>query len=69
MLHDPVLFENRIQHLQRTAAIHHEGFRNDFEPRAIRLPRKNVTVMRHAQPEADAIIGVSVECVRRHDVS
>src|SRR5262249_45610423 len=32
MLNYPVLFQNRVQHLQGPASVHHEIFRDDFKP-------------------------------------
>ena len=66
MLHDAILLENRIEHFERAAAIDHEIFRDDLEPIDDRFLRENVPVMRHAQPDADAVFGEIVEGICRH---
>ena len=67
VLHDAVLFEDLIQHLQRAPAVAHEIFRNDLKPVHRRLFGKNMVVMRHAQADADAVIGEIVKWVRGHE--
>jgi hypothetical protein len=66
VLDDLILLQNLIEHLQRTPAIHHEIFRDDLEPCAGRFLRENVPIVRHAQPESDAVVRVSVERIRSH---
>ena len=66
MLHDAVLLENLIEHLERPAAIDHEIFRDDLEPIDDRFLREDVPVMRNAQADADAVIGEIIEWIRRH---
>ena len=66
MLHDAVLLEDLIEHFERTAAIDHEIFRDDLEPIDDRLLLQNVPVMRHAQADADAVVGEIVEWICRH---
>jgi hypothetical protein len=59
VLHDAVLFKDLVEHFQRAPAVAHEIFRNDFKPIHRRLLGQNVVVMRHAQADADAVIGES----------
>jgi hypothetical protein len=66
MLHHPVLFENLVEDLQRPPAVAHEIFGDDLEPVHRRLFGKDVVVMRHAQADADAVIGELVERVGGH---
>src|SRR6202007_2143448 len=61
-----VLLEDLIQHAQRPPAINHEILRDDLEPIDRRLLGENVVVMRHAQSDADAVIGHAVENIARH---
>jgi hypothetical protein len=69
MLYYPVLFENRVQHFQGSASIHHEILRDDFKPVDDRFFCENVPVMWHAQPYADAVFGESIESICGHNVS
>ena len=69
MLHDAVLLENLIEHLQRAPAVDHEIFGDDFEPVDDRLLRKDVVVVRNAQADADAVFGESVESIGGHSNS
>src|SRR5271163_4317653 len=67
MLHDAILFENLIQHLQRTSAVAHEVLGNNFKPVHGRLFGEDVVVMRDAQPDANSVIGKGVERVGGHE--
>ena len=66
MLDDAVLLEDRIEHLERAAAIDHEVFRDDLEPIDHRFLRENVPVMRNAQADADSVFGEIVEGIGGH---
>ena len=66
VLDDAVLLEDLVEHLERTAAVDHEVFRDDLEPVDGRFAREDVLVMRHAQADADAVIGEIIEAIRRH---
>jgi hypothetical protein len=66
MLHYAVLLEDRIEHFERAAAIDHEILRDDLEPIDHRFLRENVPVMRHAQANADSILGKIIERICRH---
>ena len=52
MLHDAVLLENLVEHVQRAAAIDHEVLGDDFEPVDDRLLFEDVLVVRDAQADA-----------------
>ena len=56
VLHDAILLENLVEHVQRPSAIDHKVFRDDFEPVDHRLLFENVVVMRNAQADAYAVI-------------
>ena len=66
VLDDAVLLQNLIEHFERPSAIDHEIFRDDLEPIDNRFLGKNVSVMRHAQTDADSVFGEIIECVSRH---
>ncbi len=66
MLDNAVLLQDLVEHVERTPAIDHEVFRDDLEPVGGRFARQDVLVMRHAQTDADPVIGKIVEAVRRH---
>ena len=65
VLHDAVLLENLIEHFERPAAVDHEIFRDDFEPIDDRFLFQDVTVMRHAQADADAVVVEIIKRIRR----
>src|SRR5580704_10996088 len=67
MLHHPVLLQDAIENSQRPPAIQHVVFRNNLEPIDYRLALQNVLVMRNAQADPDAVIGMSVEAIGWHD--
>jgi hypothetical protein len=67
VLHDAILFQDLIQHLQGTSAVAHEVFGNDLEPIDRRLFGQDVVVMRDAQPDADSVIGKAVKGVGGHE--
>jgi len=66
MLHHPILFQDAIENRQRTAAIDHVVFRNDFEPIDHRLAFQDVLVMRNAQADSDAVPGMPVKSIGWH---
>ncbi len=66
VLHDFVLFENLVEHFERTAAIDHIVFRDDLEPVDDRVTAEDVLVVGNAQTDADAVIGKAVEAVCGH---
>ena len=66
VLHNFVLLENFIEDLEWASAVDHEIFRDDFEPVADRLARKNVIVVRGAQADTDSVVGKSIEFIRGH---
>src|SRR5439155_20152153 len=61
VLHHAIAFQDLVQDLKRTAAFHHEVFRNDFKPVYDRPLLENMVVMRDAQPDPDAVILVSAK--------
>ena len=67
MLHDPVLFKDLVEHLERTTAVNHVVLRDDLEPIDHRLLGKNVVVMRHAQADTYTVIGKRVETACGHE--
>src|SRR5262249_1655050 len=66
MLHDGITFQDLVQDVQRPAAFHHEVFRDDFKPVDNRFLFKNMLVMRDAQPDAYAVVLISVETICGH---
>ena len=66
VLHHAVLLENPVEHVQRTSAIDHEIFRDDFKPVADRLLFQDVVVVRNAQADAYAVFSKPVEAICRH---
>src|ERR1700754_358128 len=69
VLDDPVLLQNGIKHLKRTATVDHEVFRDDLEPIHHRLLFENVAIVWDAQTYPDSVISVGVERVFRHLLS
>ncbi len=67
VLHDAVLLQNLVQYVQRAAAIDHEIFGDDFEPVDDRLLLQDVVVVRHPQPDPDAVLGETIEAVGWHN--
>src|ERR1700688_4269652 len=68
MLDDPILFENRVKHLQRATSVDHEIFRDYFKPVDDRLFREDVPVMWNAQSNADAVFRESIKSVSGHNL-
>src|ERR1700679_3597364 len=66
MLHHAVLLQDSIEDRERTPAIDHVIFRNDLEPIDHRLALQNVLVMRNAQSNPNAVLGMSVKSIGRH---
>ena len=66
VLHDAVLLEDLVEHFERAAAIDHEVFGDDLEPIDDRFLFEDVPVVRNAQADADAEIGVAVERIGGH---
>ena len=66
MLNHAILFEDRVQHLERPAAVDHEILRYDLEPIDDRFFRQDMAVMWNAKADADPIIGEVVELICRH---
>ena len=66
MLNHFVLFENFVEHFQGSTAVAHVIFADDLEPVARRLVVQDVTVMRHAQADADAKVGECIEAICGH---
>ena len=67
MLDDAVLFEQKVERLQRLPAIDHEILRDDLEPVDDRFLIEDVLVVWDAQPDADAVVGESVEWIGRQE--
>ena len=67
VLDDAVLLENLVEHFERTAAVDHVVFGDDFEPVDDRLLGEDVVVVRNAQADADTVIGKCVEAIGRHE--
>src|SRR5215472_15411421 len=67
VLNHPISFQNQIERLQRSTAVYHEVFGNDLEPADDGFLLKDVLVVRNTQTNADAIIGVAVKPVPRHE--
>ena len=68
VLNDSVLIENLVENFEWAATIDHVVLGDDLEPIDHRLLRKDVVVMRHAQADADAIVGVSIETIGWHSI-
>ena len=66
VLHDLVLCQDQVKDLQRSPAINHEIFGDDFEPVAGRLARKDVLVVRDAEADTHSIRGETVKAIRGH---
>jgi hypothetical protein len=66
VLHDAVLGEDPVEHLEWATAIDHEILGDDLEPVDRGLPAQDVVVVRDAQADADAVVGVAVEWVGGH---
>ena len=66
VLHDAVLLHDLVEHLEGPAAVDHEVFGDDLEPIDRGLLFENMPVVRHAQADADTVIGVTVKCVGGH---
>src|SRR5438270_254188 len=66
VLDNAVAFQYLVQDVERPAAINHEVFGDDLKPVDDRFLFKNMMVMRDAQPDAYAVIFVSVEAVCGH---
>src|SRR5258708_23559013 len=66
VLHHAILIEDLVKHAQWAPAIDHEIFRDDFEPIDDRLLLENMPIVRNAQPNANAEVGVSVKTICRH---
>src|SRR5438105_283744 len=67
VLHDSVLLEDLVEHVQRPPGVAHVVFGNDFKPSDDRLAREDVLVMLHAQPDADAEVGEGGEAGAGHE--
>src|SRR5580704_284648 len=66
VLHDFILFQNLIEDAQRSSAVNHEIFRDDFEPIHDGLARKNMVVMGGTQADPDSVVRVAVKAIGRH---
>src|SRR5262245_60100319 len=66
VLHYAITFQDLIQNMQRPAALYHEVFRDDFKPVDNRLLFQNMIVMRDAQPDAYAVVLMSIETICGH---
>ena len=66
VLHDAILLENLVEHLERTAPVDHEIFRYDLEPVDYRFFGKNMPVMRDTQTETNSVVGKTVIRTCRH---
>ena len=66
VLHHFVLIKNLIQDAQRSSAINHEIFGDDFKPIHHGLTGEDVMVMRGAQTNPNSVIRVAVKPVRWH---
>src|SRR5215467_9823180 len=66
MLDHPISFQDLIQHVQLTATIHHEIFRDDLEPIYNWFLFKDMVVVRDSKANADTIVGIPIETVRGH---
>ena len=67
MLHDSILLQDLIQHVEGAAAVDHVVLGDDLEPIDDRLLLQNVLVVRNAETDADAVVGMTVEAIGRHD--
>src|ERR1700744_715781 len=66
VLHNTIAVQYLVKDFQLPAAIHHVIFRDDFKPVYDRLFLKDMGIMRNAQPNADAVILISIETICRH---
>ena len=55
-----------VEHFERTTAINHEIFGDDFEPVDDRLVLEDVLIVRNAEADANPIIGKPIETIRWH---
>ncbi len=69
MLNHAILFENVIEHRQRTAAIDHVVFGDNLEPIHHRFLFENVPVVRNPQADSYSVFGKSIETIRWHKTS
>src|SRR5262249_36818158 len=66
MLDYLVLIQDLIEYVQRTSAVDHVVFRDDFEPTDDRLFLKDVIVVRNAKADSDSEILESVKAIGWH---
>jgi hypothetical protein len=66
MLDDAILLEDFVEHIKGAAGIDHEVLRNNLEPIDDRLLFEDMPVMRHAQADADAVVGLVIERIGGH---
>jgi hypothetical protein len=66
VLDHPILLQDAIEHVERTAAVDHVVFGDDLKPVNHRLLRQDVVVVWDAKSDADTIVGEGVKSIRRH---
>jgi hypothetical protein len=66
MLHYPVLIEDLIEDVQRTAAFDHEIFGDDFKPVDDRFFFEDMLIVRNTQTNPHPVFRKPVESIRRH---
>ena len=66
MLNYLVLVEDLVKDVQRTSAIDHVIFGDDFKPADDRLFLKDVVVVRNAKADSDSEIFESIKAIGRH---
>jgi len=66
VLDDLVLFKNLIKDMEGTPSINHKIFGNNLEPIHRGLLFKNMPVVRDAEANADAVVGLTVKTIGGH---
>src|SRR5215470_9422035 len=66
MLDHFISFQDLIQHIQWTAPIHHEVFRDNLEPIYNWFSFKDMLVVRDSKANADTIVRIPIETIRGH---
>src|SRR5215470_5844453 len=66
MLDHFISFQDLVQHVQRTAPIHHEVFRDNLEPIYNWFFFKDMLVVRDSKANADTIVRIPIETIRGH---
>src|SRR5215467_14156489 len=66
MLDHFISFQDLVQHMQWTAPIHHEVFRDNLEPIYNWFSFKDMLVVRDSKANADTIVRIPIETIRGH---